>query len=85
MFGAVKLTKNVDIDKYQYSGCGIGFDRKGRFSFPGGGFGQNVKIFGVDTCSSVYVDNKKRHFNYWKRSYTRIRLAFVNCKKNVFN
>ena len=29
LFGAVKLTKNADIDKYKYSGYGIGFDSKG--------------------------------------------------------
>ena len=59
-FGAVTLTKNVDIDKYQYSGYGIGFDRKTSFSFPGGGFGQNVLTFGADMSSSVFVDNKKK-------------------------
>ena len=48
LFGAVTLTKNADIDKYGYSGYGIGFDRRSSFSFPGGGFGQNVLIFGVD-------------------------------------
>ena len=26
LFGAFKLTKNVDLDKYFYSGYGIGFD-----------------------------------------------------------
>ena len=31
LFGAVKLTKNADIDKYEYSGYGIGFDRKRKF------------------------------------------------------
>ena len=45
LFGAVTLTKNTDIDKYGYSGYGIGFDRRSSFSFPGGGFGQNVLIF----------------------------------------
>ena len=60
LFGAVTLTKNADIDKYGYSGYGIGFDRRGSFSFPGGGFGQNVLIFGVDMSSSVHVDNKKK-------------------------
>ena len=44
LFGAVTLTKNADIEKYGYSGYGIGFDRRGSFSFPGGGFGQNVLI-----------------------------------------
>ena len=28
-FGAVKLTKHVDVDLYKYLGYGIGFDRKG--------------------------------------------------------
>ena len=31
-FGAVRLTKNADMDKYKYFGDGIGFDRKGFFS-----------------------------------------------------
>ena len=31
LFGAVKLTKNADIDKYKYSGYGIGFDGKATF------------------------------------------------------
>ena len=33
---------------------------KGVFSFPIGGFGKNVIIFGVDMSSSVQVDNKKK-------------------------
>ena len=60
LFDSVKLTKNADIEKYGYSGYGIGFDRKSSFSFPSGGFGQNVIMFGVDTSSSVRVDNKKK-------------------------
>ena len=38
LFGAVTLTKNADIDKYGYYDYGIGFDRRGSFSFPSGGF-----------------------------------------------
>ena len=30
------------------------------FSFPGGGFGQNVLIFGVGISSSAHFDNKKK-------------------------
>ena len=45
LFGAATLTKNADIEKYGYSGYGIGFIRRRSFSFPGGGFGQNVLIF----------------------------------------
>ena len=48
LFGAVRLTKDADIDRYRYSGYGIGFDRTGTFSFSGGGFGSNVIIFDVD-------------------------------------
>ena len=58
LFGAVSLTKNADVSKYKYSGCGIAFDRTSSFSFPGGGNGQNVIIFGVDMNSSIHVDNK---------------------------
>ena len=54
------MNKNADINKYRYSGYGIGFDRKSSFSFPGGGFGQNVLIFGVDMSSSAHIDNKKK-------------------------
>ena len=48
LFGAISLTKNANIDKYNYSGYGIGFDRRSSFSFSVGGFGQNVITFGVD-------------------------------------
>ena len=59
LFGAVTVTKNRDIEKYGYSGYGTGFDRRGSFSSPGGGFGQNILIFGVVMSSSVHIDNKK--------------------------
>ena len=57
-FGAVTLTRNADIDRYRYSGYGISFDRRGSFSFPGGGSAQNVIIFGADMSSSPHIDNK---------------------------
>ena len=59
---SVTLTKNADIGKYGYSGYGIGFDRRSSFSFPGGGFGQNILIFGVDLSSSVHTDYKKKTY-----------------------
>ena len=62
LFGAVTLTKNADIEKYKYLGYGIGFDRRGRFSFQGGGFGQNVIIFGVNMSNSIHIDNKKKTY-----------------------
>ena len=35
-------------------------DRTSSFSFPGGGFGQDVLIFGVNMSSSAHIDNKKK-------------------------
>ena len=52
--------KNADIEKYGYSDYGIVFNRRSSFSFPDGGFGQNVLIFGVDMSSSAQIDNKKK-------------------------
>ena len=39
--------KNDDIDKYKYSGYGIGFDRHGSFSFPRTGMRRNVIYFWI--------------------------------------
>ena len=52
--------KNADIDRYGYSGYGIGFDRHGKFSFSGVGLGRNVITFGVDMSSSTNIDNRKK-------------------------
>ena len=49
------MTKNIDVDKYNYSGDGIGFDRKGFFSV-GNGVSKNVIIFGVDMSLSPHID-----------------------------
>ena len=61
LFGAVTFTKNADINKYGYSGYGIALDRKSSFSFPSGGFGENVIVFVVDMSSSAHIDNKKKY------------------------
>ena len=71
LFGAVTLTKNADIDKYGYSGYGIGFDRRSSFSFPGGGFGQNILIFGAGMSSSAHIDNKKKDILVLERDQHR--------------
>ena len=59
IFATVKLIKNVNFNKYKYSGYGIGFDASGSFSLSKGTeFGENVIIFGADMSSSVHVDNR---------------------------
>ena len=81
--GGVKLTKHVDIDMYKYSGYGIGFDRKWFFSI-GDKVGRNVIISELDMSSSPHIDNKKKYFNSWLRSYARIR-TYIGCREIVFN
>ena len=58
LFGAATLVKNSDINKVGYTGYRIGFDRGTTFSFPSGGFGHNVLIFGVSMWGSTHIDNK---------------------------
>ena len=60
LFGAVSLTRNVDIDQYKYSGYGIRFDRKGEFSF-GNRFGRNCIILGEDISSFSHANNEKNN------------------------
>ena len=61
LYGAVSLTKQVDIDQYKYYGYGIGFDRKREFSFGSNGFGRNVIILGADMSISVHANNKTKN------------------------
>ena len=55
MFGAVSLTKHVDIDQYKYPGYGTL-----EFSF-GNGFDKNVMILGADIISSVHANNRTKN------------------------
>ena len=56
LFGAVTLTRNVDIDTYKYSGYGFGFDGHQFFSQSSDKTGRNVIIFGVDMSLSTKTD-----------------------------
>ena len=69
------MTKNADIDKYRY---------KNNFLFTGGGFGQNVIIFGTDMSSSVHVDNKKKDILILGSGPTLVR-THTDCRKNIFH
>ena len=85
VFGAVTLTKNANIDKYGYSCYGIGFDRRGSFSFPSGRFGQNVLIFGVDMSFSAHIDNKKKDILVLGIGPTQGLEHTLTADKNVFS
>ena len=61
LFGANKVTKSgdtTDPHKYIYSGCGIGLDHSGRFTYRDGGTVGNVVIFGADSSDSIHATNK---------------------------
>ena len=58
-FGALKLSKIADPDKYSNSGYGIGFNSQLPFLTSIFDFGKNVIVYGVDNSSSTYPDNKK--------------------------
>ena len=60
LFGSAKLNKNADLDKYKYTGYGIGFVFCSEFLFTDGSYGKNVIIFGADMSSSVHLDNKRK-------------------------
>ena len=83
LFGAVSLTKHVNIDQYKYSGCGIGFDRKGEFSF-GNGFGRNVILSGADMSSSVHANNKTKNILVLGEAFVQ-GIDSNLCRKIVFN
>ena len=83
MFGVVKLTKNADIDKYGYSGYGIGFDRHGRFSF-GNGVGKNNNFWSRYEFIDKDWKQEKGYFNSWKRFNAGIR-KYVESRKIVCN
>ena len=61
LFGAVKLTKNSDIDKYGYARYRTGFDSKGTFLHPSGTTGVNEMIFGAVFSSSAHANNKRKN------------------------
>ena len=71
LFGAIEKTKNSDVDKYKYSGYGIGFDSRGSFPHPSKENGRNVIIFGADMSSSVHANNKVNNVVGFEVGYMR--------------
>ena len=65
LFCAMKITKNTDYSKNNYTGYGLCFDEGGEFShtvkqgnFNRTTLAKNVIIFGVDTSSSIHATNR---------------------------
>ena len=84
-FGASGSNDSDPTWKYCLYGYGIGFDRKSVFSFPGGGFGQNVIILGVDMSSYTHIDNKKKDILILRKGPTQGLEQTLTEEKNEFD
>ena len=72
LFGAVKITKNVNTSHYKYEGYGICFDSESSFSFGNRIDAKNVIIVGVNTSNSSHSTNKtKKYLCFRKRFCSR--------------
>ena len=61
LFGAVKISKNVNTSHYKYEGYGICFDGESSFSFGNRIDAKYVIIFGVNTSNSSHSTNKTQN------------------------
>ena len=57
----MKLTKNADPDKYEYSDYDIGFDACSQFSLPDGTCGKNDILFGVNNSYAKHINNNNKN------------------------
>ena len=62
-FKAVKLTTNVDPNRFCYSGYVIVFNSHSHFLISNFDFSKTVTIFGVDSNSSAYANISKKIFS----------------------
>ena len=60
LFGAVKLTKNANPDKYSYSGYSFEFDSCSRFSIPNFDWSKNPFIFGAEIVHQCIIKKRKK-------------------------
>ena len=81
LFGAVKITKNVDTSLYNYSGYGIGFDSGSSFSFGDSLNAKNVIIFVCDMSFSSHSNNRANGIFVLGKNF--IQWHYNICRKNV--
>ena len=92
LFGAIQITKNADISKYNYKGYGICFDERGTFghTIKEGNFdhttnARNVLIFGVDMSSSVHATNTANHIYVIGKAFVQgINDTTIYAEKNFY-
>ena len=78
LFGAMKITKNADTNKYNYKGYGICFDEneeithvRKRGNFSDTTTGRNVIIFGVHMSFSKHANNKRNNIYVKGKDYVQ--------------
>ena len=76
LFGAMKITKNTDSSKNNYTGYGLCFDEGGEFghTVKQGNFNRttnakNVIIFGVDMSFSIYATNRANNISVMGKDF----------------
>ena len=66
-----------------YTGYGIRFDSRSEFLFIDGSYEKNVIIFGADTSSSWYVDNKGKDILILGEGQAQLILLHLQQKQNI--
>ena len=71
LFGAVKLTKNVNTSHYGYSGYGIWFDSGSSFSFGNSLTAKNAIIFSVNAQDSSHNSNRLNNMYVLRKDFVQ--------------
>ena len=87
----MKITKNTDSSKNNYTGYGLCFDEGGEFSHTGrqGNFdhttnAKNVIIFGVDMSSSIHAANRANNIYVMGKDLFKELTTQLYMQKNCF-
>ena len=91
LFGAMKITKNTDSSKNNYTGYGLYFHEGGEFDHPvrQGNFdrttnAKNVIIFGVDMSSSIHAKNRANNIYVMGKDFIKELIIQLYMQKNCF-
>ena len=92
LFGTMKITKNTDYSKNNYTGYGLCFDEGNAFghTIREGNFdhttnARNVLIFGADMSSSVHATNTANHIYVMGKSFVQgINDTTMYAEKNFY-
>ena len=91
LFGAMKITKNTNSSKNNYTGYGLCFDEGGEFGHTvrQGNFdritnAKNVIIFGVDMSSSIHTTNRTNTIYVMGKNLFKELMTQLYMQKNCF-